>query len=218
MEQQKIIIYTKTQAETITGSLDLEGVVSNKSAIGAIIKVKANVFGNPIWQMRRVAGQTGYCGQTLQQHFGLGDAGIIDTMIIEWPSGIKQVLTQLNVNEHLNISEDTTTTSVGIGEVLPNEFMLFQNYPNPFNPTTKIKYTIPNVNADKTIQSQIVSLKVFDVIGNEIVTLVHKEVSAGNYEVDFDASYVKGGSPSGVYFYQLKSGSYLETKKMIIIK
>ncbi len=87
-----------------------------------------------------------------------------------------------------------------------NEFALYQNYPNPFNPSTSIKYTVP--------LTQFVTLKIYDVIGNEIATLVNGEKPAGNYEVKFDASHLS----SGVYFYKLQAGSYISTKRMILIK
>jgi len=102
-----------------------------------------------------------------------------------------------------------------------------QNYQNPFNPSTKIKYTIPNVIAtpfERGKQSQPVTLKVYDVLGNEVATLVNEEQIAGEYEVEFSA---KGGSasggnaydlPSGVYLYQLKAGPFVETKKMLLLK
>jgi hypothetical protein len=96
----------------------------------------------------------------------------------------------------------------------PNVFSLEQNYPNPFNPSTKIKFTIPSVIASETKQSQLVTLKVYDILGNEIATLVNEEKSAGSYEVEFNASNL----PSGIYFYQLKAGQYSETKKMILLK
>jgi len=83
---------------------------------------------------------------------------------------------------------------------------LFLNYPNPFNPTTAIKYQIPELS--------FVTLKVYDVLGNEITTLVNEEKPAGLYEVEFN----KNGLTSGVYFYQLKSESFVETKKMILLK
>jgi hypothetical protein len=105
-------------------------------------------------------------------------------------------------------------TSVKTANQLPSEFSLEQNYPNPFNPTTKIKYNIPNVIANGAKQSQFVILKVYDIIGNEIATLVNEEKIAGNYEVDFNGA----GLPSGIYFYQLKAGSFVETKKMILLK
>jgi hypothetical protein len=94
------------------------------------------------------------------------------------------------------------------------KFSLEQNYPNPFNPSTKIRYSIPSVIASGTKQSQLVTLKVCDVIGNEIATLVNEEKPSGEYEVEFNA----GEIPSGIYFYQLKSGNYFETKKMILLK
>jgi hypothetical protein len=109
-------------------------------------------------------------------------------------------------------------TSVSQHPISPDEFFLYQNSPNPFNPSTKIKYTIPSVIAtplERGKQSQFVSLKIYDVLGNEVATLVNKEVSAGTYEVEFSA---KGGSASGVYFYKIKAGEYSDTKKMILMK
>jgi photosystem II stability/assembly factor-like uncharacterized protein len=104
-------------------------------------------------------------------------------------------------------------TNVESSEPILSGFYLEQNYPNPFNPSTKIKYTIPNVIASETKQSQYVSLKIFDVLGNEIVTLVNEEKPAGTYEVKFNAA----GLPSGVYFYQLESGNFNQTKKMLLL-
>jgi hypothetical protein len=93
----------------------------------------------------------------------------------------------------------------------PTEFSLFQNYPNPFNPRTKISWQSPVASWQ--------TLKVFDVLGNEIETLVNEEKPAGTYEVTFDShSGEVRNLPSGVYFYQLKSGSFVETKKMILLK
>jgi len=93
-------------------------------------------------------------------------------------------------------------------------FRLDQNYPNPFNPSTKIKFSIPFVIASEAKQSQLVTLKIYDILGNEISTLVNEELSAGEYEIEFDASSL----PSGVYFYQLSTGSYSVTKKMVSMK
>jgi len=89
---------------------------------------------------------------------------------------------------------------------LPTEFILSQNFPNPFNSSSVIKYSIP--------QSANVSMKVFDVLGNEIETLVSEEKSVGTYEVTWYAASL----PSGVYFYQLSAGSFIETKKMVLMK
>jgi hypothetical protein len=87
-----------------------------------------------------------------------------------------------------------------------NNFSLEQNYPNPFNPTTKIKYSLP--------QSSNMSIKVYNVLGKEVATLVNEEKPTGNYEVEFDATAL----PSGIYFYRFQTSSYHDTKKMIILK
>ncbi|MCZ6701791.1 MAG: T9SS type A sorting domain-containing protein [Ignavibacteria bacterium] len=87
-----------------------------------------------------------------------------------------------------------------------NTIRFHQNHPNRFNPSTSFNYAVSS--------KQFVSLKVYDVLGNEIATLVNEEKSAGTYEVEFDGA----GLPSGIYFYQLKADSYINTKKMIIIK
>ncbi|MCZ7609241.1 MAG: T9SS type A sorting domain-containing protein [Ignavibacterium sp.] len=96
-------------------------------------------------------------------------------------------------------------------EILPEGFALYQNYPNPFNPSTTIRYTIP---LDAGSETQEVSLKVYDVLGNEIATLVNDEKESGNYTVEFNASYLS----SGVYFYQLKAGDFVQTRKMLLAK
>jgi|WetSurMetagenome_2_1015567.scaffolds.fasta_scaffold57536_2 photosystem II stability/assembly factor-like uncharacterized protein len=109
----------------------------------------------------------------------------------------------------VGIEDDEYTT--------PTEFRLEQNYPNPFNPSTKIRWQLP-------VGSQL-SLKVYDLLGNEIATLVSEEKPAGTYEVEFNSeSSIKNlpagwqGPASGIYFYELKAGSLLEVKKMILMK
>jgi hypothetical protein len=100
-------------------------------------------------------------------------------------------------------------------------FDLSQNYPNPFNPSTKIKFEIPGQTRN---DNALVTLKVYDLLGREIATLVNEEKPAGDYEVEFDISNAlggisaKGGYASGVYFYQLRAGDLIETKKMLLLK
>jgi hypothetical protein len=95
---------------------------------------------------------------------------------------------------------------------IPNSFKLFQNYPNPFNPVTKIKFDIP---VDSRIRgNDRVVLKVYDILGKEIETLVNEKLNPGTYELTFNASQF----PSGVYFYRLQAGDYNETKRMILLK
>ena len=105
----------------------------------------------------------------------------------------------------------------------PTEFKLEQNYPNPFNPVTTIRYTIPTPPSSSPLakgrnEVGFVTLKVYDVLGNEVATLVNEEKSAGTYEVMFNPESSIRYPASGIYFYQLKAGDYLETKKMILMK
>jgi hypothetical protein len=97
-------------------------------------------------------------------------------------------------------------TDVESEKTSPNNFLLFQNYPNPFNPNTVIGYQLP--------VSSNVTLKIYDLLGNEVTTLVDEYKSSGSYKIEWDASEF----PSGVYFYQLRAENYIETKKMILLK
>ena len=107
---------------------------------------------------------------------------------------------------------DTTVVSVDDEEPnIPYSFNLEQNYPNPFNPSTIIRYEIPGQARN---DNMTVVLKVYDVLGNEIATLVKEQKPAGNHEVIFDAT----GLPSGIYFYRLIAGSHSATKKMILLR
>ncbi|NOS84162.1 MAG: T9SS type A sorting domain-containing protein [Ignavibacteria bacterium] len=111
---------------------------------------------------------------------------------------------------------DTTLTSIILTSTeTPNEFSLSQNYPNPFNPVTKIKFAVSGTSTAQT------TLAVYNVLGHEVSVLVNQQLQPGTYEADWDAS----AYPSGVYYYKLEirqagsaSGSFTETKKMVLIK
>jgi hypothetical protein len=107
-----------------------------------------------------------------------------------------------------SLFKTTTSTATNIDEIKfePVSFELNQNYPNPFNPTTKIKYQISDVG--------FVTLRVYDVLGNEVALLVNEKKEIGNYEVSFDASNLS----SGVYIYQLNVNEFINTKKMVLMK
>ena len=88
----------------------------------------------------------------------------------------------------------------------PNTFVLNQNFPNPFNPGTKISFTIP--------EKSFITLKIYDVLGDEVAKLINEERNAGSYEFDFNAKNMA----SGIYFYELKAGSFIQTKKMLLLQ
>ncbi len=105
----------------------------------------------------------------------------------------------------------TRTTDVEEKSEVPTDFALMQNYPNPFNPETVISYTI---GTNRNTTAGKVTLKVYDLLGREVATLVNKEQPAGNYSVSFNASKLS----SGIYFYQLRAGNFISTKKMMLVK
>ena len=125
------------------------------------------------------------------------------------PAGYLVASTNNGIFKSINTTTDVNTNSGN----LPSKYFLSQNYPNPFNPTTIIRYEIP--------EQSITMLKVYDVLGNEITTLVNEEKPAGSYEVEFDGVNLT----SGIYFYQLRvypagsgAGSFVESKKMVLLR
>ena len=106
-------------------------------------------------------------------------------------------------NEGGVVSVDESKT---IRDATPYNYLLYQNYPNPFNPSTKIKFSIPD--------QSYVAIKVFDVLGGEVATLINEEKPVGSYEVEFNASRL----PSGIYFYRLQANEFAQVKKMILLK
>jgi hypothetical protein len=114
---------------------------------------------------------------------------------------------KMEANMQLAQQKYSQITAIGNdSKYMPSNYSLSQNYPNPFNPSTKISYQIP--------KSGNVTLKVFNALGKEVATLVNEEKSAGRYSVDFQALRLS----SGIYFYSIQSGSFHETKKMMLLK
>ena len=118
----------------------------------------------------------------------------------------KIVNTELKSGEDIVISDATIQKLMVTGELTPAVYSLEQNYPNPFNPLTTISFSIPS--------SGFTSIKVYDILGNEVATLVNEEKAAGNYEVNFNASNLS----SGVYLYRLQAKDFTELKKMILLR
>ena len=114
-------------------------------------------------------------------------------------------------NSILDVSDSdfTITTPLGIGNFynpIPKSFVLYQNYPNSSNPKTTINYSVP--------KSNIITIKVYDILGREAKTLVNEQKAPGNYIIEFNANKLS----SGVYFYQLRVGDFISTKKMVLFK
>jgi len=140
----------------------------------------------------------------------LGDSsagGVYSPRGAAWSNdGTKMYLADYDYN---TITVWNYTAPVSVEEIpgtIPSEFALTQNYPNPFNPTTTISFTMPEAN--------VVSLKVFNMLGQEVATIINEQKAAGAYKATFDASNIA----SGTYVYTLKVGSFVESKKMILLK
>ena len=187
-------------------NLRLVGTLSNLSAIGARISVKTVVNNIPLWQMREVSGQSGYCGQTLEQHFGLALADTVDSLVIRWPSGITETYTNIPVNQHLTFTENGGVAGVGPQGAAPAQFGLRVAYPNPFNPSTEIVFELPRVST--------VSLKIFDISGREVETLVSDTRTEGTHHVLWNS----GVAASGVYFCRMQAGDYAAALKLIKVE
>jgi hypothetical protein len=110
-----------------------------------------------------------------------------------------------SVVKYVEVLDHVMTSNEGeLG--LPKEFSLRQNYPNPFNPSTNIEFALP--------EQAVVSLKVYNLLGREISTLVSGKLNAGIHKIEFNAS----GLSTGLYFYRIQAGSFMQTKKMMLIK
>ena len=193
-------------------NIKLLGTVSNTSAIGAKVRLKAILNGAPVWQLREVSGQSGVLGQnSLNVEFGLGNATVIDSLIIEWPSGIVQVLLNLPTNQFLVIEESATVVSNEGSLGGPEEFHLHQNYPNPFNPGTVITYALP--------QAGSVTLVIYDLRGREIARLVDAPQQVGYHSVTWNGVMASGReTPSGIYIARLVTPEYTKSIKMVLLK
>jgi hypothetical protein len=123
-----------------------------------------------------------------------------------WLCGVNGVLLKTSTG-------GTTSVFDEIYNTIPQTHLLEQNYPNPFNPVTTIRYSIPNVTLSRVEGSRVL-LKIYDILGNEVATLVDEYREAGNYEINFNAS----GLASGMYLYRLQTGNRIEVKKMTLLK
>lgn len=166
-----------------------------------------------LWNKRRETRKFHYASLLIQERYltqGLGQIYRYDEF--DFGHATHELLGCVINN---NVYGDTVLVDVNDNSpATPLKFQLLQNFPNPFNPATTIKYSIPfEINGNKSSR-QFVTLKIHDILGREITTLVNEEKSPGNYEITFNAR----GLPSGVYFYSLKTGNRSEVKKMLLLK
>lgn len=195
-------------------NISCEGTTSNRSAIGAKIKLKAVISGNPVWQYREISAQNTFQGQNdLRVHFGLKDASVIDSLVIIYPDGKTEIFINISTNKFYKNIEGSGLINI-ITSVNTNEgsgfaskgFELYQNYPNPFNPTTTIKYNLS--------ENSKVKITVYDILGNLIGTLLDKEEQSGEHSIGFNGKKLS----SGIYIYKLSAAGMEFSKAMMLIK
>jgi hypothetical protein len=179
------------------------GTTNNTAAIGARVRV---VSGDLV-QIRDIqAGSTG--GMTngnMWAHFGLGEATTVDSVIIRWPNGLVSEVTGLAVDQYHTLSQ-TALDLPDVQTAVARNFALHQNYPNPFNPVTTIAFTIP-VRSD-------VRIELVNTLGETIKIIASGSYAAGVHAVNFDGSDLA----SGLYFYKLQAGSFVDVKKLVLLK
>jgi hypothetical protein len=135
------------------------------------------------------------------------NAGLTDTSVISLAVMGSNLFVQTSVNNvWMRPLSDMITSFKGNTNQIPIHFELMQNYPNPFNPTTTIQYSLAT--------KSFVTLMVYNVLGQEVQTLIHNEVTPGVHEISFSASSL----PSGTYFYRLQAGEFVQTRKMELLK
>lgn len=185
-------------------NIQLEGRQANRSAIGAIVQVKALFNGSPQWQMREITAQNAFNGQnSLRVHFGLADAEVIDSLIISWPGSGTEVFHNLQVNQHCHIIEGegsncalrTTNTQI------TKPGILFSVFPNPI---TNNWLTIQT----KNIASNNIEMGITDVLGHS----VFYQKNLKQEEIKLNLSFLT----RGVYFLYLKNGVSIQTKRIVV--
>ena len=190
---------------TLSGDVYVTGWSEGLNTGLDVVTIAYDSAGNQQW-LERYDGGIGSSDQAyamavdLQGNIYVAGFGVLD------PSFTSDMLTIKYSPEPVSVQQTNSD--------IPDNFLLMQNYPNPFNPSTRIQFSIPSIIASETKQAQLVTLKIYDVLGNEVSTLVNEEKPAGSYEVEFNALDLS----SGIYFYKLQAGSFIETKKMTLLK
>ncbi len=183
--------------------VSLEGNVSNKSAIGAKVRVKVVVNGAAIWQMREISAQSAYCSQNdMRAHFGLGGAMIVDSIVIEWPSGIKQYRTGVLPNQIIDIEEDLVNA---VKEELPT--FAFKVFPNPTNSVVKLE-------AQFSESMKVLRVEVFGDTGQVIYKTTFSNVS-GHWQHQLDLRKLQ--LAPGQYIVRVGNGLSAEERKIIYV-
>lgn len=186
------------------------GIKSNKSAIGAKIKLKAIINGKTVWQLREISAQSGYNGQNmLTTHFGLGADGHIDSIIILWPSGMIDIYTNIGKDKILTAYEGQSLSSINDKNQATNVALF--SYPNPFKNDTTIEFDIP--------ETSHIDLEIYDMKGNLVKSLLKHTQCQGKQLLHWDGRNNSTNKvDSGIYLLVLKDQNHTMTQKINLVR
>lgn len=188
-----------------------EGAADNGAALGARVLVSAVIGGQRVRQIRDVEGQSGYCGQNLRLHFGLGDAARVDTLRVLWPSGATDLFRAVAPDQIFRVSqgEVTATPQPDTGKLIgPDEVRCF---PNPFRSSTTIRYFLPKEGP--------IRLAIYSPEGRFVRHLVHGRQTGGEHDVVWRGLDQSGGAvPGGVYFYRLEGPDGTSSGRVLLLR
>ncbi|QNL22331.1 VCBS repeat-containing protein [Hyphobacterium sp. CCMP332] len=204
---EKNYVFTNLSSQNTTNAFvgfECIGTISNRSAIGTKIKVKANINGNAIWQLREISAQSSYCGQNmLMTHFGLLDASNVDSLIVEWTNGLKEVYTNINPNSYYKIIEGQGISVISSLAKQEKEQEQIKVYPNP------VKNAI-SIQLNPTFFGYV-DIQLMDLNGNNYRKWHFKEISNSgviSLNVDIDKP--------GIYLLKINNNDNSAVKKLIL--
>ena len=197
------------------------GSPSNTSAIGTRVRARAVVGTQIVWQAREVSGHQGFNAQgSFNVEFGFGDATVVDSLVLQWPSGAVETYTDVDVdlfymaNEGVGLSIVQTSVEEEPGTHQPLELRLTQNHPNPFCLSTTIPFNIP----EETGKMNHARLIIRDISGRRVRTLVDADLESGSHQAVWDGKNDSGRRvPSGIYIYSLIISDQIYCGRMILL-
>lgn len=166
--------------------VNCDGEAANCAGIGTRIRARAPVHGAAVWQLRQVSGQTGYCGQTLEAHFGFGDAAVIDTLEVLWPSGFTDVHTNIAVNQVITVVEGAGYLNATQRPAPPQRIELIRAYPNPFNGELSLNFVLARKSDYRAAA--------YDVLGREVAELGRGSAGPGPLSLKWAPHQLAAGS------------------------
>jgi len=190
--------------------IEVQGTVNNRDGYGTHIRI---VVGGESWISEIDGGSSHLSHNSSIAHFGLGRNTIVDSLFVIWPGGATQVFTDIPVDRKIGITEGSSlVTNVESNQARQIEnFQLYQNYPNPFNPQTTLVYDL--------LENCHVTLKIYDLLGHEVRTLVDDFQALGQKSVTWNGRNNFGETvSSGLYFYKLQIADRVEGRRMLLLK